>query len=380
MYLERPLSTPVTSSFAVVRSELDTRLKDATKVVPAKMSARHLTVVMNGFADIEGRNINSNLPMAVRDYAQGLIDGIGAAKFDALDTEFPERISRYLSELETPVRELVGLQTSNWINYETKTEHSLKMSVGQTSSHLSESQENVLEHENDKLHNYTGERSLKDKECTLMGCKDFAGHFEALYKIFKRALTTRADFAKKGTQYAATFDKSLTKLKEEDAIFQANLQDELKNVKLLEELKTEHTELHEMTREQLEWCNSFVSLAQSDSDGKINNLNREIERLKELKKQEEDHQALLGTFTRHLVKLHETEKADVHAFNKDWTTAHHQAQKRVDRSTEGVKQSAQFVEKLGTLHSDVKLELQVCNIQHPYHFKMQFCFVAFDMK
>jgi hypothetical protein len=53
------------------------------------------------------------------------------------------------------------------------------------------------------------------------------------------------------------------------------------------------------------------------------------------------------------------ENADDFVFNTNFRAAHLRAGQRVKKATEGVKQYAKFVEKLCTLHSDVKLELKV---------------------
>jgi len=360
VYLQHPLSARAGASFADVRGELATRLKDATRPIPVSLSANELTGTVQVFSDIEDLNMHSNLPRAIRDYMQELVGAIVTENFEALDPEFPKRISDYLAELKTPVEELVLLQKDAcWINYETKTQHTCSMSVMQITSKILENQASVLLHEQDKTHTSPLTRVKADKDNTTTECEDFAGYFEALLKIFDRALTTHTDLAKDSIEHQTKLEKSLSEVKREKMSFDTQLGDETTNAKLLTELGIEHTALHEIVCEQIKWCKDFIVSSDADSKKKIEDINFEIVRLTELKNQEEVRRAQLVKFDTHLDSVQTTENADHFAFNTNFRTAHLRAEQRVKKATEGVKQYAKFVEKLCILHSDVKLELKV---------------------
>ena len=359
-YLEHPLSAPAGASFADVRGELATRLKEATRSIPAHLLDQELTGTVQVFIDIEGLNMHSNLPRAIRDYAQELVDAIVTDNFEALDPEFPKRISGYLTELKTPVEELVLLQKdAHWINYETKTQHTCSMSVRQITDKILENQASVLLHQQDKTHTSSMTREKADKNSTTTECEDFAGYFEALLKIFDRALKTHSDLAKNSIEHQTNFEKGLSEAKKEKTSFDTQLWDETTNAKLLTDLGTEHTALHEIVCEQIKWCKDFIVSSDADSKKKIEDINLEIVRLTKLKNQEEVRRAQLVKFDTHLDGVQTTENADAFAFDQEFMTANLRAGQRVKKATEGVKQSSKFVEKLRTLHSDVKLELKV---------------------
>jgi len=358
-YLEHPLSAPAGASFVDVRGELATRLKKATRSIPAHLLDQELKVTVQVFRDIEGLNMHSNLPRAIGDYAQELVDAIVTDDFETLDPEFPKRISGYLAELKTPVEELVLLQKdAHWINYETKTQHTCIMSVRQITDKILENQASVLLHEQDKTHTSPMKRNKANKDSTTTECEDFAGYFEALLKIFDRALTTHSNLEKNSIEHQTNFEKSLSEAKKEKTSFDTQLGDETTNAKLLTDLGTEHTALHKIVCEQIEWCKDFIVSSSADSKKKIEDINSEIVRLTKLKNQEEVRQAQLVKFDTHLDVVQTTENADAVAFITNLMTAHLCAVQRVKKATEGVKQSSKFVEKLRTLHSDVKLELK----------------------
>ena len=90
-----------------------------------------------------------------------------------------------------------------------------------------------------------------NKDSTTTECEDFAGYFEALLKIFDRALTTRSDLKKNSIEHQTNFEKSLSEAKKEKKSFDTQLGDETTNAKLLTDLGKEHTALHETVCEQI---------------------------------------------------------------------------------------------------------------------------------
>ena len=100
----------------------------------------------------------------------------------------------------------------------------------------------------------------------------------------------------------------------------------------------------------------------ADSKKKIEDISFEIVRLTKLKNQEEVRRAQLVKFDTHLDSVQTTENADALAFDQEFTNANRRAGQRVSKAEEGVKQAEKFVDKLSTLHSDVKLELEVWHL------------------
>jgi len=369
------MSAPVSASFVDVRGELGTRLMAATRPIPADLSAAELTGIVQVFRDIElsgggDLNIHSNLPRAIRDYAQELVDGIGADNFVALDPDFPRRISDYLAGLKTPVEELVLLQTNaKWTNYETilvvfpgEVGRETKMSVRDITSKILNHQASVLLHEQDKTHTSPVTRGETEKQETTDECEDFAGYFEALHKIFVVALVEYNKLDEKIKINQTNFELSSGQAKREKRGMETKMEEENKNAKDLTDLGEEHTALHEIVCEQITWCKDFIVSSDADSKRKIDDISREIDRLTKLKNEEEVRRVHLAQWHTHLDSVQTTENADALAFDQEFTNANRRAGQRVSKAEEGVKQAEKFVDKLSTLHSDVKLELEVWHL------------------
>lgn len=352
-------STQSSASFAQVRSGLDARLAASTRAVPARISAAELEEILEVFRLMEEDDeCRSNLPCAIRRYAQELIENIAASRFDALDPDFATRISEHLAELEESVKELVHLQTDDeWINYATTTEHPAGMSVDEIASQLEEGRGHVRLHEQIQL--LKVQMTTGEMDRTRGECEEFAAQFEALRGIAERGSTTRADLSQKSIKYDATCDTSLRQAKEADVVIQATLQDEIANVGLLDDVKKEHTSLHDIVGEQIKWCKDSIAASDADSKQKVQGLDREMQRLKELKQQEVLLQEHLAKCTTHLDTVEQAENTDADAFHVKWAAAHCDACQRVQRSTAGVEQSAQFVEWLWAMHAEIKQEHKV---------------------
>jgi len=326
------------------------------------MSTADLKEVMQVFSLLaskrDGKECNSKLPGVVRDYAQELIEDIQTSKFDALDPDFPTRIANHLGELKTTIEDLVLLQTDvTWINYETKTKHSADMSVHGITATVEKSQEFLRLHQD--THLLLVARSEDEMKETMGQCEEFADRFDALHDIFLGARRTRADLSQKIIQHTDSSEESLLRANEANNKFQAILQDETKNLVLMSDLEVEHTYLRNMICEQIKWCQNFVALSVSDSKTKIDLLDREMDRLNTLKQQEVVRRNDLEKCNTHLHQVKEAEDKLADAYDTKRATAQRDAQQRVKRSEVGVAQSAQFVTRLGALHSEVHRELQV---------------------
>jgi len=345
-----------------MRTEMTTRLTECTKAVPAKISAADLEEVMQVFLLLaskrDGHQCKSKLPGEVSDYAQELIEKIQTSKFDALDPDFPTRISKHLAELKTSIEALVLLQTEvKWINYETKTNHCEDMSVHDITSKEKKGQEYVFKYQDSHL--YIVQTTKEEKDKTIGECEELAARFDALHDIFERAQKTRLDLSEKIIEHQDTFDKSLLQASEANARFATIKEDEKKNLAQLATLDVEHKYLREMVYDQVKWCQNFVKLSVSESQVKINSLDFEIERLKALKEQEVDRRNNLEKCGKHISKVNEAEGKLAEVYNAKRSSAQVDAQQRVDRSGEGASQSAQFVKRLEALHFEVQRELQV---------------------
>jgi len=279
-------STRSYASFAQVRNELTVRLSASTRAVPASISATNLEEVLEVFRLMEEDDgCRSNLPLAIRRYAQELIQNIADSSFDALDPNFATRISQHLAELEESVKELVRLQTDDqWINYMTTTDHPSEMSVDDIASKVEEGRGHVRLHEDIQL--LKVQMTPAEMDHNKAECEEFAAQFEALCGIVERGSATRADLFLKSSTYAATCDTSLRQAKEADVAIQATLQNEIANVGLLDDVEKEHTSLHDMVGEQIKWCKDSIAASDADSKKKVKGLDREIRRLEELKKEQ----------------------------------------------------------------------------------------------
>ena len=352
-------STRSYASFAQVRNELTVRLSASTRAVPASISATNLEEVLEVFRLMEEDDgCRSNLPLAIRRYAQELIQNIADSSFDALDPNFATRISQHLAELEESVKELVRLQTDDqWINYMTTTDHPAEISVDEIASKMEEGRGHVRLHEDIQL--LKVQMTPAEMDHNKAECEEFAAQFEALCGIVERGSATRADLFLKSSTYAATCDTSLRQAKEADVAIQATLQNEIANVGLLDDVEKEHTSLHDMVGEQIKWCKDSIAASDTDSKKKVKGLDREIQRLIVLKNEQVVRQEHLAKCTTHLDTVQEAEETDAKAFRAKWAAAHCDARLRVQRSTAGVEQSAKFVEWLWAMHAEIKQEHKV---------------------
>jgi hypothetical protein len=126
--------------YAQMHRELDARLQTVTRQVPAAISPGPLENAANEFRSIrleEEEGDGSNLPLGFSHYASELAEAIESKSFDSLEGTLPEEAASHLLAMRPFVEELVRVQTSSeWINYDTETNHEDGLTLSDIASEL----------------------------------------------------------------------------------------------------------------------------------------------------------------------------------------------------------------------------------------------------
>lgn len=150
------------SSYATMRSELDKRLKAATEKVPAALSPARLEeagaafrTIHNGAkgdkdeddGDTDEDACGSNLPVVYARYAEEVAEEIKTKDFDSLDPSFPDNTASHLLAMAPFVKELARIQSpSEWVNYDTPTNHADDLCIGEIVSDLKDRESSLKLH------------------------------------------------------------------------------------------------------------------------------------------------------------------------------------------------------------------------------------------
>lgn len=141
---EEPVSSGYPKSYAETHKELDVRLKKVTREVPAPLRAQPLEDTSAQFQAIIG---GSNLPLTFKRYADELAEQIQSRTIDSLSPSFPEDAKSHLMAMKPYVEELARVQrSSEWTNYDTKTDHDDRLTLCDIVSELKEREKSLREY------------------------------------------------------------------------------------------------------------------------------------------------------------------------------------------------------------------------------------------
>jgi hypothetical protein len=345
--------------YTSVRGELRARQQASTRTEPALLSAGPLEETRASFQALEDeKECRSNLPLIFRRYAQELIEDIGGRKMDAVNPDAVDAMKQHIDQLRPFVQELVRLQKPNsWISYDgTVTEHEQELSLAQVVEAVEEAQGTLQLHE--QIHLLQVQMSSLAMDQNKGECEEFAACFQALIAEFDRAHQQHISLSVRLEDLEQTCRRSVREAEQTDAGLRKTLEDERSNTARLTALKEEGNCMHAMVCEQIKWSQDFVANSSSETQGRIESLDREIQRLQALREQEARRLASLGSCADYLANLEEQERGLHQAFASDNEAALQIATSRVLRASKAVASSAQFMGQLASLQQQAKDEMQ----------------------
>jgi hypothetical protein len=189
-------------------------------------------------------------------------------------------------------------------------------------------------------------------------CMELAKLFELLHKVFDQARTKKGDLERQLHECEEECSKSDKSVKEAALGYNRQLQDEQSNLQKLKTLSAEGETFHEMVCQQIKWCKSFVAASSADSLSRQETLDREIQRLEGLRKQEITRQENLTKCDEHLDRVLAIEGMSDEVSKAKLAIATRIATERVSRAKKAVTSWGHFQAKLTGLHQEVQQEMK----------------------
>ena len=220
-------------AFATVRAELERRLRDSTRPVPAGLSTGALEELRDFFQCVgvedddedggEGDDDEdededdgaddraSNLPLIFKRFLDELVNDFDARRADALDPDVPRRMAEHISDLKPFVEKLeLWQKKGTWINYQTVTELD-DQSIDDVVETVEAKQKKDLQlHEEIHLKaentaNMTGSEKRENKDA----CAELSHLYYALHGTFEDTMTKRDDLSNEMNQCRIKCEESL---------------------------------------------------------------------------------------------------------------------------------------------------------------------------
>ena len=219
-------------AFATVRAELERRLRDSTRPVPAGLSTGALEELRDFFQSVgvedddedggEGDDDEdededdgaddraSNLPLVFMRFLDELVNDFDARRADALDPDVPRRMAEHISDLKHFVEKLeLWQKKGTWINYQTETEFDHK-SIDDVVEKVQGKQTDLQLHEDIHLKaentaNMTGSEKRENKDA----CAELSQLYYALHGTFEDSMTKRDDLSNEMNQCRIKCEESL---------------------------------------------------------------------------------------------------------------------------------------------------------------------------
>jgi len=154
-------------------------------------------------------------------------------------------------------------------------------------------------------------------------------------------------------------DKHQGTAKAAHARYEAMLKEERRNLETLHQLDRESAFLHEMTLQQIKFCSDQVDYSREQTSGRIVCIQTEIQRLKELEKQETDRLQRLVDCKTQIDKVKKEEETQAKALSAELLRAKENVGERLKRADKGVKSSEDLLERIEALYNDVQDELEL---------------------
>ena len=190
-------------------------------------------------------------------------------------------------------------------------------------------------------------------------CAQVDNLFKALHSKFEEVSEQQLELSRQMLCCKNDCDEHQGTAKAAHARYEATLKEERRNLETLHQLDRESTFLHEMTLQQIKFCSDQVDYSREQTSGRIVCIQTEIQRLKELEKQETDRLQRLVDCKTQIDKVKKEEETLAKALSAELLRAKENVGERLKRADKGVKSSEDLLERIEALYNDVQDELEL---------------------